>query len=573
MVTQDNLLKSLVALGKVTEEQVRIRAFGKNSAQVVKEFFSKREISEDDLLEAAVHSAGGDHSVLEKLKMVVATDLTLDSEALMLIPGDFARRKSILPYKHDEGSITVVIPFSSASDVELRDSIKRLTRAQDIKILHSSTGELKRAIENAYRAEGELREIAQERAAEEAEAASTKAATIETIKEESAASRFVNLILEQAITDNASDIHLEQTERNVLVRFRIDGVLHDISENTPKSMANEIMTRIKILSDLDIAERRKPQDGRLRYRHSVRGNMDFRIAILPTVNGEKVIMRILDNSQASLNLTELGFHPSNLSRFEEAYRKPYGMVLVTGPTGSGKSTTLYATLNAITNPGINIITVEDPVEYKVPRINQVQVNPKAGLTFATALRSILRADPDVILIGEIRDRETAHIAVEAAQTGHLVLSTLHTNDAPSAVERIVDLGIEPFLVGNVVEAILAQRLVRRLCKECKQPYTPEPHDLLALDFPWKEGDPLPTLYEPHPDGCKSCSKTGYRGRMAIHEVLRMSPNIEKIIVRDGTSLEIAEQAQKEGMHTLRQDGWYNVLAGGTSISEILRVVA
>ncbi len=284
-------------------------------------------------------------------------------------------------------------------------------------------------------------------------------------------------------------------------------------------------------------------------------------------------MRILDNSTASLDLRDLSFLDENYATYKESYSKPYGMILVTGPTGSGKSTTLYATLNAVSKPDINVITVEDPVEYRLAGINQVQVNPKAGLTFAAALRSILRSDPDVVLLGEIRDHETAQIAVEAALTGHLVLSTLHTNDAPSAVTRLTEMGIEPFLVGSALDCVVAQRLARRLCPKCKVPYQPSVDEMIAARFPWVDGEPIPPeLFRP--GGCTACSKTGYKGRLALHEVMRVTEEIERHAVAHSSSAEIAATAVKQGMISLRNDGWQKVAMGGqTSIEEILRVVA
>jgi type IV pilus assembly protein PilB len=282
-------------------------------------------------------------------------------------------------------------------------------------------------------------------------------------------------------------------------------------------------------------------------------------------------MRILDNSTASLDLRDLSFGESNYEIYKESYQKPYGMILVTGPTGSGKSTTLYATLNAVSKPDINVITVEDPVEYRLPGINQVQVNPKAGLTFASALRSILRSDPDVVLLGEIRDHETAQIAIEAALTGHLVLSTLHTNDAPSAVTRLTEMGIEPFLVGSALDCIVAQRLARKLCDKCKEPYLPTPEELAAAKFPWDGSEDLPVLYRPA--GCTACSKTGYRGRLALHEVMQVTEEIERLAVARASAMEIGKVAVEQGMRTLRDDGWMKVGEGRTSIEEILRVVA
>jgi type IV pilus assembly protein PilB len=286
--------------------------------------------------------------------------------------------------------------------------------------------------------------------------------------------------------------------------------------------------------------------------------------------GEKVVMRVLDNSTAMLKLTDLGFSQGNYDRFSLSFVKPYGMILVTGPTGSGKSTTLYATLNIVSTPEKNVITVEDPVEYRIPLINQVQVNNKAGLTFAAALRSILRSDPDIVLIGEIRDHETSQIAIEAALTGHLVLSTLHTNDAPSAITRLTEMDIEPFLVGSAVDAVLAQRLARRLCTKCKEAYTPTAETLIANRYPWTREEPLPTLYRPI--GCSACSKTGYKGRLALHEVMVVTEEIERMAVARASSADIGRVARSEGMTTLREDGLLKVGEGVTSFEEILRVV-
>ena len=340
-------------------------------------------------------------------------------------------------------------------------------------------------------------------------------------------------------------------------------------QSAPKSIQNGVTSRLKIMSDIDIAERRKPQDGRMSVVHGGR-QIDLRVATLPTVWGEKVVMRILDNSNTSMTLRDLNLLERNAKAFETAYSKPYGMILVTGPTGSGKSTTLYTTLNEVSRPEINVITVEDPVEYRMRGINQVQVNPKAGLTFASALRSILRSDPDVVLLGEIRDHETAQIAIEAALTGHLVLSTLHTNDAPSAVTRLVEMDIEPFLVGSALDCVVAQRLARRLCERCKARKELSDEDLRRLNVQ-PDADELPTVFQPV--GCTFCSNTGFRGRLALHEVMTVTEEIERLAVSRASSAEIERVARAQGMLTLREDGWEKVKLGVTSIEEILRVVA
>ncbi|HEV7948614.1 MAG TPA: GspE/PulE family protein, partial [Glaciihabitans sp.] len=353
------------------------------------------------------------------------------------------------------------------------------------------------------------------------------------------------------------------------VRYRIDGVLHEM-QSAPRGIQNGIISRLKIMADIDIAERRIAQDGRMSLTHAGR-TIDVRVATLPTIHGEKVVMRLLDNSSTALGMAELQLRERNLRVYREAYSKPYGMILVTGPTGSGKSTTLYTTLHEVSRPEVNVITVEDPVEYRMAGVNQVQVNPKAGLTFASALRSILRSDPDVVLLGEIRDFESAQIAIEAALTGHLVLSTLHTNDAPSAVTRLIEMGIEPFLVGSALDCVVAQRLARRLCERCKEPAGYSTDQLAALEVGFDTADATPQLFRAV--GCSSCSRTGYRGRIALHEVMVVSEEIERLAVQRASSVEIARTARRQGMSSLRQDGWAKACAGLISVDEIVRVVA
>jgi type IV pilus assembly protein PilB len=377
-----------------------------------------------------------------------------------------------------------------------------------------------------------------------------------------------NLLITQAVNDRASDIHIEPGERTLRVRYRIDGVMHEVM-TPPRAVTAGITSRLKIMADINIAERRIPQDGRIGV--TVQGKqIDIRVATLPTVHGEKVVMRLLDKSSVLLKLQDLSFLPDNFQRFQDSYTKPYGAILVTGPTGSGKSTTLYATLNILNRPEVNIITVEDPVEYKLPGVNQVQTNVKAGLTFASALRSILRCDPDILLVGEIRDRETAQIAIESALTGHLVLSTLHTNDAPSALTRLTEMGVEPFLVASALDCVVAQRLARRLCDRCKEEYTPTAEELVAASFPFDTKDDLPVLFRPN--GCTACGKTGYRSRLAIHEVMTVTEEVERLVAEKASSEEIAKVARSQGMRPLRDDGMAKVLEGVTSIEEVLRVI-
>lgn len=506
--------------------------------------------------------------------LVIASHTAPSPEAIAAIPRELAEKTPALPSHIDGNTLTIILPVEETSNARLLDALRRASNYPAIHPVYSTREEILKAVLENYRAEAQMAELTTGHTSnattdQEAARRQSRDDEFERVVEESPAVKFVDLFLAQAITDGASDIHLEPGEKEIRIRFRIDGVLHEMN-SAPRSMQNEIISRVKILSSLDIAERRKTQDGRLSYNHPRKGRTDLRVAILPTVWGEKIVLRILDNSQANMQLAKLGFSPDNLTRFRSTYTKPYGMILVTGPTGSGKSTTLYAALNDVSTPEVNIVTIEDPVEYRVPGINQVQVESKIGLTFASTLRTILRADPDIILLGEIRDTETAKIAVEAAQTGHLVLSTLHTNSAATSVTRLAEMGVEPFLVGSVVESILAQRLVRRLCVSCKTPYHPTAAELDVLKFPYNPSS-LPTLYQPA--GCRDCANTGYRGRVAVHEVLTMSPELERSVVEGANSGVIEDLAIKNGMTTLKQDGWDKVTQGVTSIQEILRVIA
>jgi type IV pilus assembly protein PilB len=382
--------------------------------------------------------------------------------------------------------------------------------------------------------------------------------------------KLVNGVLARAADEGASDIHFEPQARDLLIRFRHDGVLHEIM-TIPKRLQAGVISRLKIMADLDIAERRIPQDGRIGL--TVGGRpIDMRVASLPTVYGEKVVIRLLDRSNVMLRLEELGFSEAAFNRYKRSFTKPYGAIMVTGPTGSGKSTTLYATLNILNTPDKNIITVEDPVEYRLAGINQVQINPKAGLSFASGLRSILRCDPDIIMVGEVRDKDTAQIAVESALTGHLVLSTLHTNDAPGALTRLTEMGVEPFLTASAVDCVIAQRLVRKLCEYCREAYAPS-HDILRqVGFNKESIDSRGEITLYRSVGCPRCSNTGYKGRMGIYEIMLISEAVERLIVERKSADEIGRVARAEGMTSLRQDGHERVLQGMTSIEEISRVI-
>jgi type IV pilus assembly protein PilB len=398
---------------------------------------------------------------------------------------------------------------------------------------------------------------------------------IQAVTEEAPIVRYVNLLMVQAVNERASDIHVEPTATNLRIRYRIDGVLHDVS-TAPRSIAAAVTTRLKVMADMNIAEHRIPQDGRISV---TIGNkeIDLRMATLPTIHGEKIVMRVLDKSSVVLGFPDLGFDEDLLATYAGIYTKPYGTILVTGPTGSGKSTTLYATLIALNSPEKNIITVEDPVELRLQGVNQIQLNVKAGLTFASALKSILRSDPDIVLVGEIRDKETAVIAVEASLTGHLVLATLHTNSAAATPMRLVEMGLEPFLVTSSLTGVLAQRLARRLCNPCKEGYDVTDADIVAAGWEVEEMRAIEEISgKPHfyrAKGCPACANTGYRGRKALAELMPMTEEIQRLIIEGGSVDDIHRMAVSQGMVTLRQSGLRKAIEGETTLEEVLRVVA
>lgn len=487
-------------------------------------------------------------------------DVTIDPTAAGLIPESLARRYSIIPFAFEGDRL--LLAMSDPSNVLVIDDVRAITgRRVTPKI--ATRADITEAIRRMGRYDESVSDLA-DMVRDETEIEDLS--KIEAATEEAPIVKLVNTLVTRAVNERASDIHIEPGERDLRVRFRIDGVLHEIM-TTPRSVAGAVVSRLKIMADLDIAERRVPQDGRVSLRVAGRP-IDLRVATLPSIYGEKVVIRILDKDDGILELKQLGFLPEALARFEESYRKPYGTILVTGPTGSGKTTTLYSTLNILNQPDKNIITVEDPVEYRLPGVTQVQVNRKAGLQFATVLKAILRSDPDIVLIGEVRDGETAKIAVEAALTGHLVLSTLHTNDAASSVGRLVDMGVEPYLVSSALDSILAQRLARKLCDRCKQSTEAPPEVIQQMGFDPADG-PL-SIWKAV--GCKVCSDTGYRGRLAINEVMLVSEEIQRMAVERRPSDEIKRIAVEQGMKTLRRDGMDKVKLGMTTLEEVLRVV-
>jgi type IV pilus assembly protein PilB len=489
------------------------------------------------------------------LEFIDLADSNLDASAIALVPEATARRHNLIPVSFDDRG-RLVVAMADPANVVAIDDLRAMTK-REVHTLVATKTDVIGAITRHYRLESAAESLVVEAITGQ-----------ESSADDAPIIKLVNLLITQAVNDRASDIHIEPEDRALRVRYRIDGVLHEVM-NPPKSVQAGITSRLKIMADINIAERRLPQDGRIGL--VVQGKqIDIRVATLPTVHGEKIVMRLLDKSSVLLKLQDLAFLPENFTRYEEAYLKPYGAILVTGPTGSGKSTTLYATLNILNQPSVNIITVEDPVEYRLHGINQIQTNVKAGLTFASALRSILRADPDILLVGEIRDRETAQIAIEAALTGHLVLSTLHTNDAPSALTRMTEMGIEPFLVASALDAVLAQRLARRLCSRCREAYKPTREELMTARFPLGEDEEVPELFRPV--GCSSCGQTGYKGRLALHEVMTVTEEVERLVVEKASSEDVGRLAREQGMTTLRDDGMEKVRSGETSIEEILRVV-
>ncbi|CAN5635824.1 GspE/PulE family protein [soil metagenome] len=494
------------------------------------------------------------------LEAIELSNFTVDPAAMNRVPLQLARRHQMLPIAVNGDVVTVAV--ADPGDVLALDDIRAAT-GLTVRPVVTSKDDLTRLLDRYTRESTDLDEAAAQAVSE----TSTSANETLSTNEDAPVVRFVSSLLERAISSRASDIHLEPSEHNLRIRLRIDGVLHEV-DSVPRGIQSALISRLKIMSGLDITERRVPQNGRITMELGPR-NVDLRAATLPTVWGEKVVLRILDTGGIDLELRKLGFTDFNYERFSRSFRKPHGMVLVTGPTGSGKSTTLYATLGEIARPEVNVITVEDPVEYRMEGINQVQVNIKAGLTFAAVLPAILRSDPDIVLIGEIRDRITAQLAVEAALTGHLVLSTLHTNDAPSAMTRLVEMGIEPFLVGSSLDAVLAQRLARRLCEWCKEAYEPGEKELTGARWPSEVLDIPTQLWKPI--GCRSCAETGYRGRLAVNEVMPVSEEIERLTVDHAPATELARVALEEGMVTLRDDGLRKAAAGLTSLEEILRV--
>jgi len=500
------------------------------------------------------------------LKYVEFTHNDVDRRAVGLVDRRVLRRHGAMPLRVENDRL--VVAMSDPSDLYAIEDLTILS-GYPVTPAVAARSDIQRAFDRVF-AVGQVAELLEEVAAEApAEAHVEVELGVEAGPHEKPVIRLVSAILQQAVAEGASDIHIEPRVRALAVRFRVDGVLREVT-SVPSKLQSGVVARLKVLANLDIAERRLPQDGRFSARLGSR-QVDLRMATLPTVHGEKTVLRLLDTSSVQPDLPTLGFESRDLERYEEVFRRPYGTILVTGPTGSGKSTTLYATLGELNSPEKNIITVEDPVEYRMVGVNQIQVNFKVGLTFASGLRSILRSDPDVVMIGEIRDRETAKISVEAALTGHLVLATLHTNDAPAAVTRLTDMGVEPFLTSSAVDCVIAQRLARRLCERCKRPAEVDEEALSELVFPFGLVPEREWNFHTRV-GCDVCGGSGYRGRVGVYELMEITGEIREMILRRTSAGEIGRAARRAGMVTLREDGLSKAAKGITTIEEVLRTV-
>ena len=543
----------IVDLGFVPREQMdaavaEARESGRRPEQVLVE---NGALTGDQLARVIAERFGLQHADLTVYKP--------DLGAVNLITGQAARRFDAVPIGFDDDG-ALLVAMSDPSNVLALDDLKLMT-GHVVRPVVSSTEDIATVVSRMSRLDNAVAEAVEE---EDDDEDVPVVSDIRESADNAPVIKLVNSIIAEAVEDGASDIHFEPAGREMRVRFRVDGVLRETT-SIPRRMTAGVVSRVKIMGDLDIAERRLPQDGRVSL--TVEGHaMDIRIVTMPSVHGEGVVMRLLDKEQVLLTLDTLGMEGASAESFEAAFHQAYGAVLTTGPTGSGKSTTLYAALNAINSPERNIITIEDPVEYQLPGVNQIQVNLKAGLTFAAGLRSILRADPDVIMVGEIRDAETARIAVESALTGHLVLSTLHTNDAPSAVSRLTEMGIEPFLTASAVDCVVAQRLVRTLCRYCKRPTTLGADALNAAGFAGADD-----VDAHEPVGCGRCNGTGFKGRTGLYEVMTLSDEIRSLTVERASADEIRRVAVDQGMRPLREDGFEKVTRGATSIAEVARV--
>lgn len=580
-----SLVKGTLDDTAITDLQTEANKHKKPLQQLVLE---RKLISAKDLTKLYAESIGVGYQELSGVK--------IDAEVLNSIPEHIARQyKAVLFAKTAAGYARIAM--SDPGDLPAVDALEKLL-GKDVEIYMASDNDINKVLDQ-YKGnlDSEITKIIPETPDSE----NGEQVSAEEVAEDSPIAKTVNLLIEYAIKDGASDIHLEPREQMVQIRYRIDGVLRE-ANTLPRNLMLALVSRIKIMANLKIDEHRKPQDGRFKI-HSPSGSIALRVSTLPVMDGEKVVMRLLDESARALTLEELGFNPTALARMNRAMHQPHGMILVTGPTGAGKSTTLYSTLSTLNSPKVNISTVEDPVEYRMHGVNQTQVNPKAGMSFASGLRALLRQDPNIIMVGEIRDSETADLAIQAALTGHLVLSTLHTNNAATTLPRLLDMGAEPFLIASTVRVVIGQRLVRRLCRKCRKPHQPTGEEIKRIQTDFhidraldhlnenlsqyrtatvqdkKNGSTdMPkvldmnrlTLYKPG-EGCDACDGVGYKGRLGIYEVLEVNEKISKLIVSNGTSDDIQLVAIDEGMITMQLDGFLKCIGGETTIEEILRV--
>jgi len=551
LLVRENLI-SLQQLQKAQDEQRKTG--GRIGSLLVKQ----GAIAESDLTNFLSKQYG--------VPAISLKDFDIDEEVLKLIPRATAEKHQVIPVNRAGASL--IVAMTDPSNIFAIDDIKFLT-GYNVEVVVASEQAIKEAIDKYYVEKGpnldEVMADFDDAGVEviEADGDDMNVVDLEKSAEEAPVVKLVNLILLDAIKKGASDIHVEPYEKDFRVRFRIDGVLYEVMK-PPMKLKNAIISRLKIMSELDISERRLPQDGRIKLKLGKGKEMDFRVSICPTLFGEKVVMRLLDKSNLQLDMTKLGFEETQLKDFMEAIDRPYGMVLVTGPTGSGKTTTLYSALSKLNEVAWNISTAEDPVEFNFFGINQVQMHEDIGLNFAAALRSFLRQDPDIIMVGEIRDFETAEIGVKAALTGHLVLSTLHTNDAPGTVSRLLNMGIEPFLVTASLNAIVAQRLCRRLCNECKKAVKPEDQALLDAGFSAEE---IGTFEAFEPGGCKTCNDRGYKGRVAVYEVMPLWDGLKELVIQGCSAAELKQEAIRLGFRTLRMSALNKVKAGVTTLAE------
>jgi type IV pilus assembly protein PilB len=554
LITQDQLKEAL---------RVQKETGGKLGETLIKLGF----VSEEDITECLSQQFGVPSINLQHFE--------IDASVIKLIPGDVARKYNILPV--NKTGATITIAMADPTNVFAMDDIKFMTGYNVEPVVASELG-IKAAIDNYYGTTSslELKKVMEDLQTQETadlevleEDEELDVTALADSAEEAPVVKLCNLILTDAIKRGASDIHIEPYEKEYRVRFRIDGILYEIM-NPPLKLKDAMTSRMKILAKLDISEKRLPQDGRIKLKIKLEDKnkeLDFRVSVLPTLFGEKIVMRLLDKDNLRLDMTKLGFEQESLTRFEEAIFKPWGMVLVTGPTGSGKTNTLYSALSKVNSPEVNIMTAEDPVEFNLPGINQVQMKEAIGLNFAATLRSFLRQDPNIILVGEIRDFETAEIAIKAALTGHLVLSTLHTNDAPSTINRLMNMGIEPFLVATATQLIAAQRLVRRICANCKEVVDMAPQAVANLGYKKEE---IGTFSVYKGRGCEKCNNTGYKGRVGLIEVMVIDDDIRDLILAGGTAIDIKRKAMENGMITLRRSGLVKIKEGITTVEEVVR---